>query len=202
VKTKIAIVAVIIATTLSAKSHAAGLQPATFVEPAPSIEAPSTPPPAQPRWGATAVRFDLSTQVFGGSLVGVEVSQRFGLGGVDVALGENDMGYGHTGLAADAMGRLYLFEQASGGVSFAAGPSLRSANEFGTVGFMSGELAVEYRPRGGVSVLVGTGMSVALNDSGQAQCPENGILSCFLWTDHYSQGDKTLNLRLAIGASF
>jgi hypothetical protein len=209
VKTTIVLATLAVAAALPAQSHASdgaawSGAPDESQEAPPAIQAPTMPPqPPGPRWGAIALRLDLSDQFFGGSLTGVEVSGRFwGPFGVDLALGQNDMGYGHTGVAAEAMARLYLFDQASGGVSLAAGPSFRNANEFGTVGFMTGEIAAEYRPRGGFSVLVGTGMSVALNDSGQAQCPDNGILSCFLWTDHYSQGDKTLNLRLAVGASF
>jgi hypothetical protein len=202
------IVAAVVAAALPAKVHASdgaewSPRPATLQEPAPAIHAPSTPPQATgPKWGELAIRLDLSEQVFGGSFAGVEMSYRFPVLGFDLALGQNDMGYGHKGLAVEGMGRLYLFNEASGGVSIAGGPSIRTANEFGTVGFMTGEIAAEYRPRGGFNILVGTGMSVALNDSGQAQCPTNGILDCFLWTDHYSAGDKTLNFRLAVGASF
>ena len=176
VKTAIAIAAVIVATAFPAQSHAGnawdgpGPQTADAERPAPSIAKPSTPLPSAPRWGAIALRLDLSEQLFGGSLTGVEVSYRFPVPvGIDVALGRNDMGYGHTGLAADAMARLYLFNDSSGGVSLAGGASLRDANEFGTVGFVTGELAVEYRPRGGFNILVGAGMATALNDSGQAQ---------------------------------
>lgn len=163
----------------------------------------ATPHLPGPLWGATAVRLDLSGQFFGASAVEVELSRRFGrLSGVDVAVGETDMGYGYTGFAADLMGRLYLFNEARGGVSWAAGPWLRTATAYGPMAFLSGELAVEYRPRRGFSILGGGGMSVALNNSGTAACPDSGLLGCFLWRDHVARGDTTVNLRLAVGASF
>jgi hypothetical protein len=200
VKSTIAIAALAAVVALPTQGHAGTAPEGGSL----SAEAPPTLPPLPaPRWGAIALRLDSSVQLFGAAMSGVEVSYRFASPlGVDLALGENDMGYGHTGLAADLTGRLYLFNEASGGVSLAAGPWIRTANEFGTVGFLSGELAAEYRPRGGFSILLGGGISTALNNSGQAQCPTNGILDCFLWTDHYSQGDRTLYLRLAMGASF
>lgn len=209
-KSTLALAVAAAAAALPATSHATDLAPydapadSVKQEPAVDAEAPPTLPPLPPpRWGATAIRFDLSGQLFGSSLAGVEVSYRFPIPlGLDLALGQGDFGYGHTGVAADAMARLYLFNESSGGVSLAAGPWLRTANEFGTVAFLSGELAAEYRPRGGFNILVGAGMSEALNDSGQANCPTTGWFDCFLWIDHYAKGDKTVNLRLAVGASF
>jgi hypothetical protein len=200
VKTRIVIAALTAAVALPVTSHASD----AWEDAPPSVDAPRTLPPLPPpAWGATAVRFDLSGQLFGSTLTGVEVSYRFPYRvGLDVAVGESDMGNGHAGYAADLMGRLYLFNDSSGGVSLAGGPWIRTANEFGTVAFLSGEIAGEYRPRRGFSVLVGAGMSTTLNDSGQAHCPTNGLFDCWLWYDHYSKGEKTVNLRVAFGLSF
>jgi hypothetical protein len=173
----------------------------------PAGPAPASPAPVVPTaalWGRTAVRVSFAAEILTDTVVEMEVSHRFAtFAGLDVAIGQADLGYGHSGVAADLTGRLYLFTEGRGGLTFAAGPSVRSANEFGTVGFLRGEIAVEYRPRGGLSVLFGVGESTALNDSGQATCPDAGLfLGCFEWRDHIKKGDPSLNLRLAFGVSF
>jgi hypothetical protein len=210
----------------SARAAAAAEVPAGWQAPpaahAPGSEAPATPTTevwTQPtvshawpegyaperRWGATAVRLDLSGEMEGGSLSGLEVSHRFGpVFGLDVAAGQSSFGYSHDGYGGNVLGRLYLFSDSSGGVSLAAGPSLRTANEFGAVGFIQSELAVEYRPRGGFSILVGAGTSVALNDSGTSHCPvePSDWFGCWFLPTQIHRGDQTVNFRLALGASF
>jgi hypothetical protein len=177
---------------------------------APASPVPTSPPPApvSPEiagalWGRTALRLSFATEIPSRTIFEVEVSHRFSsFAGLDLALDQANLGYDHSGFAADLTGRLYLFSEARGGLSFAAGPSWRTADEFGTVAFLRGEAAVEYRPRGGVSVLFAAGESTALNDSGRATCPKPGVLDCLLWNDQIKKGDPSLNLRLAFGVSF
>jgi hypothetical protein len=150
----------------------------------------------------TAVRVTGMLDVFNGGAYGIEVSRRMTPAlGIDVAFGANDMDYGHHGVFAELLGRAYLFN-GIGGVSLALGPSLRTADRFGAVGFVRAELAVELRALGVPNLLLGLGPEVALNDSGQGVCPDNGWLSCFLWKDHWNAGDLGFRVRVAAGWAF
>ena len=131
---------------------------------------------------------------------GLAVSRKlFSVFGVDATWSYENLGYGHDGMAVETLARVL-----GGGrhaASLGIGPSLHWAKEFGQVAFCTGELAYEYRPVGGVSVLLGVGVDVALNNSGTATCPDSGWFSCLFWMDHYSQGDVLLRVRIAIGGS-
>jgi hypothetical protein len=175
-------------------------QPGAYV----ARQVPAAPPSwwEHPASAATAVRVTGMADVFSGAEYGLEVSHRFDrIFGVDVALGPNDMGYGHRGLFAEALGRAYAF-RGPAGISFATGPSVRTANEFGAIAFMRAEIAAELRWAGLPNLLIGVGPEVALNDSGRATCPDNGWFSCFLWKDHWSAGDVGFRVRAAAGWAF
>jgi hypothetical protein len=172
------------------------------------VARPAPPPaPQQPAVPAaptttTAVRATAMVDLFSGGAYGLEVSHRLGpILGLDATFGRNDMTYGHTGVFAEALARLYAFKGA-GGISFAAGPSLRTANEFGAIGFLRAEVAAELRWPGVPDLLVGFGPEVALNDSGRATCPGNGWFSCFFWQDQWHAGDVGYRGRVAAGWTF
>jgi hypothetical protein len=187
-----------------ASAVAGGVAPGQAGAPDPraTVTAPAAPPPhAEPALDSTAFRLSVYGSFFQGAAVQVEASKRFGgFGGLDVAFGANDMGYDHGGIAADVLGRLYLF-RGIGGVSLAAGPSLRTGSQFGAVGWLRSEVALELRPRG-FDLLVGAGPGLALNDSQRATCPDNGLLSCFLWKEQIHGGDIDLRVRVAVGVTF
>jgi hypothetical protein len=185
----------------------AGTARAQAGEPAPTenVTAPAAPvpPPAhpEPSLDSTAYRLSAYGSILEGGAVQLEVSKRFGGAlGLDVAFGANDMGYDHAGVAADVLGRLYMFS-GIGGLSLAVGPSLRTGSEFGGVGWLRSELALELRPRG-FDILVGAGPSLALNDSGHANCPDMGWFGCLLWNEQIHTGDVEWRIRLALGVTF
>jgi hypothetical protein len=180
---------------------------ATVVSSATAFAAPDGPEPhitARPAGApaATAIRLTGMLDVFNGGAYAVEVSRRAGpVFGMDAAFGGNSMDYGHSGIFAELLARAYLFTGPAG-VSLALGPSLRSANEFGTVGFVRAELAVELRSLGVPNLLLGLGPELALNDSGQGTCPHSGLFSCLLWRDTWRAGDVGFRVRVAAGWAF
>jgi hypothetical protein len=168
------------------------------------VARPAPPPPPQPRADHvdTAVRATGMADLFSGGAYGLEVSHRFGpILGLDAAFGQNAMDHGHWGVFGEVLARAYAFK-GPGGISFAAGPSVRTANEFGAVGFLRAEVAAELRSPGVPNLVLGIGPEVALNDSGRGSCPDNGWFSCFLWKDHWQAGDIGFRARVAIGWVF
>jgi len=151
---------------------------------------------------ATAVRVAGSLQALGPVGLGAEVSRRImAHAGLDVTASYEDFQHGHSGVGVDALARYFPFSGPHA-FSLGLGPSLLHAREYGSVGFLQGELAYEFRETARFSVLVGAGAQIALNNSGRATCPDQGFLACFLWTDHYSAGDVAFRMRLALGAAF
>ena len=151
----------------------------------------------------TAVRATGRLTGFSLQGLGVEVSERFlPVLGVDLSLTEEDFGNNRAGIGGEAFVRLYSGEGRHL-LTLGVGPAVRDAPEYGPIAFGAGEVAYEYLPIKGPSVLVGAGADVVLNDSGTATCGGNGWFSCGLfWQSHYHQGETQLRLRIAVGGSF
>jgi hypothetical protein len=164
---------------------------------------PDPPPDLSAHLAArTALRAVGSLEVLGPAAVGLEASWKvvphFGLDGT---VSYEDMQYGHQGVGVEALARYFPF-LGPNALSVGLGPAFLAANEYGAVAFARSELSYEYRRVGTLSVLIGVGAEIALNNSGTATCPQQGWFSCFLWVDHYSAGDFSYHLRLALGTAF
>jgi len=181
---------VLSATSITSWTHAALAQEKPLA-PVTSIDA-----------ARTAIRIAGTLDFLGPVGVGVELSQRvLAHGGLDALVSYEDLQHDHSGVSAEVLARYHPFSGPHA-LSLGVGPALLLAREYGGVAFVTGEVAYEFRKAGATSVLVGVGMQVALNNSGRATCPDQGLLPCFLWTDHYQAGDVGFRLRLAIGTAF
>jgi hypothetical protein len=176
---------------------------AAFIGCTRAVFAQENPPTlAVPIAARTAIRVTGTLDFLGPVGIGAELSQRVLTRGVlDTSVSYEDLQHGHSGVDVEVLAR-YLPFKGPHALSLGIGPALLLAREYGGVGFMAGEVAYEFRKPGAVSVLVGAGAQVALNNSGRASCPDQGFLPCFLWTDHYNAGDVGARLRLAVGMAF
>jgi hypothetical protein len=189
----------------SLRQYAPSAPTAVVARAEPPAAAPAPPAASAPREAPirTAVRLAARVSGLSQSAMGVELSQRMvSIFGLDGTLEWEDFGGNHAGLGGELLARLYSGEGRHQ-TSLGLGPALRTADEYGGVWFGTLELAYEYRPPAGVSVLVGAGADMVLNNSGTATCEGSGWFSCGLfWVNSYHAGDTHLRFRVAVGGSF
>jgi hypothetical protein len=87
-------------------------------------------------------------------------------------------------------------------LSLGLGAGAHLGSRYGAVGLGIVELAYEYRPARGLSVFVGMGPTVVLNDSAVVPCTDSGWFSCWGDPEQYRRGDGHFRLRVGLGASF
>ncbi|MDB4981292.1 MAG: hypothetical protein JWM82_2044 [Myxococcales bacterium] len=163
--------------------------------PVPTLAA--APAPVDSR---TAIRANAIIHGFDFTGIGGEVSHSFdGFFGVEGSLDSADLSRGLTGMYGQALGRIGSFG-ASHAVSLGAGVGLLAGSAFGPVTFAVEEMAYEYRPHNGLSLAVGFGFPITLNDSKDIPCANNGY--CFFQTTQFHRGEIAPRLRFALGYSF
>jgi hypothetical protein len=186
-----------ISTTLALLSLAGALETGPALPPVSALAVEEAPP--VPR---TAVRANGIIQGFDFAGLGVEVSHSFDdRFAFEASLDTLDLNRGLTGVYGQALARVGYFGPGHS-VSFGLGAGILDGSAFGAVAFALPELAYEYRPLRGVSVAVGLGVPVTLNDSAEVPCESNAFLGCFLETTQFHQGDLSIRARLALGYSF
>jgi hypothetical protein len=87
-------------------------------------------------------------------------------------------------------------------LTLAAGPSVIEGGVYGTVAFLHGEVAYEYRPPFPFNVLVGLGRDLALNSPGLLAPSCAGSLLGDTCLRQFRQGDLIWHFRLGAGVTF
>lgn len=154
--------------------------------------------PSPPGW---AIRANASETVTDVHSVGVDLSRAWDWWGVALEVGHAWLSDRTTALDVTALARIGAMGPRHS-VTLGLGPRLLFAQKsYGTVLAAQTELAYEYRPFGGLSVLVGAGPVVVLNDSDPGSCGR-ALLENILCRESFRVGDANLRFRLALGVSF
>jgi hypothetical protein len=187
-KTFIGVLAVMLAVKAA---PAAAQQPVTQVHEAEEEE------PAR-----TAVRVNGIVQGFDFAGVGIEASHAYDdTFAVEASFAGVDLQRGYKGEYAQVMWRAG-FTAGRHTINLGIGPGILESVDFGLVGFLVPELAYEYRLPHGLSLALGFGAAVTLNDSRDVPCQESGFLPCFLDRTQFLAGELMPRGRVALGYSF
>jgi hypothetical protein len=150
----------------------------------------------------TAIRANGIVQGFDFAGVGVELGRRLDDHfGVEVSVDGVDLQRGYKGEYGQVLWRSG-FTAGRHNINLGVGPGVLRSVDFGYVAFLVSELDYEYRLPGGLSLAVGLGMPVALNDSKEVPCEYSGLLACFLENTRFKAGQFMPRARVALGYSF